>query len=105
MSPRNLRAPRGRAAYGLPFARARPAHRRAPLVLSDELRQDDRRQLDDAVFELLVVSDGAERARLVSFAKRTQQRAAFFDCSEARERQHFAVAPKKRTSQKRQTST
>lgn len=33
-----------------------------PLVLSDELRQDDRNNLDDAVFELLGVSDAAERA-------------------------------------------
>lgn len=31
-----------------------------PFVLSDELRQDDRRDLDDAVFELLGVSDPAE---------------------------------------------
>ncbi len=36
-----------------------------PLVLSEELRQDDRRQLDDAVFELLGVSNAAERAQLV----------------------------------------
>jgi hypothetical protein len=36
-----------------------------PLVLSDELRQDDRRALDDAVFELLGVADPADRARLV----------------------------------------
>jgi len=36
-----------------------------PLVLSDELRQDDRRDLDDAVFELLGVGDAAERAQLV----------------------------------------
>jgi hypothetical protein len=36
-----------------------------PLVLSDELRQEDRRALDDAVFELLGVSDAAERAQLV----------------------------------------
>lgn len=36
-----------------------------PRVLSDELRQDDRRDLDDAVFELLGVSDAAERAQLV----------------------------------------
>lgn len=36
-----------------------------PLVLPDELRQADRRELDDAVFELLGVSDPAERARLV----------------------------------------
>jgi len=38
---------------------------RGPLVLSDELRQRDRRDLDDAVFELLGVTDAAERARLV----------------------------------------
>jgi hypothetical protein len=36
-----------------------------PLVLSDELRTDDRRALDDAVFELLGVGDAAERAQLV----------------------------------------
>lgn len=36
-----------------------------PPALSDELRQDDRRNLDDAVFELLGVRDAAERARLV----------------------------------------
>jgi len=36
-----------------------------PLVLSEELRQDDRRELDDAVFELLGVDDPAERAHLV----------------------------------------
>lgn len=36
-----------------------------PLVLSDELRTDDRRALDDAVFELLGVTDAAERAQLV----------------------------------------
>ncbi len=36
-----------------------------PLVLSDELRQHDRRDLDDAVFELLGVSDAAGRAELV----------------------------------------
>ena len=36
-----------------------------PLLLSDELRRDDRRQLDDAAFELLGVSDAAERAQLV----------------------------------------
>jgi len=36
-----------------------------PLVLSDELRQDDRRDLDDAVFELLGVADASERAQLV----------------------------------------
>ncbi|MBL8880210.1 MAG: hypothetical protein JNG88_13915 [Phycisphaerales bacterium] len=36
-----------------------------PLVLSDELRTDDRRALDNAVFELLGVGDAAERAQLV----------------------------------------
>lgn len=36
-----------------------------PLVLSDELRQEDRRDLDDAVFELLGVSSADERAQLV----------------------------------------
>lgn len=36
-----------------------------PLVLSDELRQDDRRALDDAVFELLGVGHPAERPELV----------------------------------------
>lgn len=36
-----------------------------PLVLSDELRQDDRPALDDAVFELLGVGDPTERAQLV----------------------------------------
>jgi methylase of polypeptide subunit release factors len=36
-----------------------------PLVLSDELRQADRRALDDAVFELLGVVDPGERAQLV----------------------------------------
>jgi hypothetical protein len=36
-----------------------------PLVLSDELQQPDRHALDDAVFELLGVSDPAERATLV----------------------------------------
>jgi len=36
-----------------------------PLVLPDELRQDDRRDLDDAVFELLGVRDAAERAQIV----------------------------------------
>ncbi|RIK73936.1 MAG: hypothetical protein DCC68_24030 [Planctomycetota bacterium] len=36
-----------------------------PLVLSDELREADRRALDDAVFELLGVTKAAERARLV----------------------------------------
>ena len=36
-----------------------------PLVLSDELRQPDRRALDDAVFELLGVSDPKERDTLI----------------------------------------
>ncbi len=36
-----------------------------PLVLSDELRQSDRRDLDDAVFELLGVTNATERRRLV----------------------------------------
>ncbi len=36
-----------------------------PLVLSDELRQPDRRELDDAVFELLGVSDPKERDELI----------------------------------------
>ena len=36
-----------------------------PLVLSDELRQPDRRALDDAVFELLGVSDAHEREALI----------------------------------------
>jgi len=36
-----------------------------PLVLSDELRQEDRRALDNAVFEVLGVTDATERARLV----------------------------------------
>jgi len=36
-----------------------------PLVLSDELRQNDRRALDDAVFELLGVTKATERAQLV----------------------------------------
>jgi methylase of polypeptide subunit release factors len=36
-----------------------------PPALSDELRQDDRRDLDDAVFELLGVGDATERAQLV----------------------------------------
>jgi len=36
-----------------------------PLVLADELQQADRRDLDDAVFELLGVSDPAERDALV----------------------------------------
>ncbi len=37
----------------------------APPVLSEELRQDDRRDLDDAGFELLGVRDPTERAQLV----------------------------------------
>ena len=36
-----------------------------PLVLSHELRQPDRRDLDDAVFELLGVSDPNERDELI----------------------------------------
>lgn len=36
-----------------------------PLVLSDELRQPDRRALDDAVFDLLGVSDPGERSQLI----------------------------------------
>jgi hypothetical protein len=36
-----------------------------PLVLSDELRQPDRRALDDAVLELLGVSDPKERGTLI----------------------------------------
>lgn len=36
-----------------------------PLRLSDELRQPDRRELDDAVFELLGVTSARERERLV----------------------------------------
>lgn len=36
-----------------------------PLVLSDELHQRDRRDLDDAVFELLGVSDPKERDELI----------------------------------------
>jgi hypothetical protein len=36
-----------------------------PLVLSDELRQPDRRALDDAVFQLLGVSDPKERDTLI----------------------------------------
>ena len=35
-----------------------------PLVLPEELRQPDRRELDDAVFEMLGVSDSAERSDL-----------------------------------------
>lgn len=37
-----------------------------PLVLSDELRQDDRRALDDAVFEVLGVRDADRRRYLVT---------------------------------------
>jgi hypothetical protein len=36
-----------------------------PPVLSDELRQEDRRELDDAVFELLGVDGAVERMQLV----------------------------------------
>jgi len=36
-----------------------------PLVLSHELQQPDRRRLDDAVFELLGVSDPKEREQLI----------------------------------------
>ncbi len=36
-----------------------------PLVLPEELRQSDRRELDDAVFELLGVTDASHRERLV----------------------------------------
>jgi hypothetical protein len=36
-----------------------------PIVLPDELQQPDRRALDDAVFELLGVSDAAERGTLI----------------------------------------
>ncbi len=36
-----------------------------PLVLSQELRQPDRRELDDAVFELLGVADADERSGLI----------------------------------------
>ncbi len=36
-----------------------------PLVLSEELRQADRRELDDAVFELLGVTDAGQRKQLV----------------------------------------
>jgi hypothetical protein len=36
-----------------------------PLVLSEELRQADRRELDDAVLELLGVSDAQEREALI----------------------------------------
>jgi hypothetical protein len=36
-----------------------------PLVLAEELQQQDRRELDDAVFELLGVADAAERSDLI----------------------------------------
>jgi methylase of polypeptide subunit release factors len=36
-----------------------------PVALSTELRQSDRRELDDAVFELLGVGDAAERNQLI----------------------------------------
>ena len=36
-----------------------------PLVLPEELRQPDRRELDDAVFEMLGVSDPGERSELI----------------------------------------
>jgi hypothetical protein len=36
-----------------------------PVELSEELRQADRRQLDDAVFELIGIEDPDERARLI----------------------------------------
>lgn len=36
-----------------------------PIQLSDELRRPDRRELDDAVFELLGVADAGERAALI----------------------------------------
>ncbi len=36
----------------------------SPLVLSEELRQSDRRELDDAVFELLGVTDAGQRRQL-----------------------------------------
>ena len=36
-----------------------------PSVLPDELRQPDRRELDDAVFEMLGVSDSGERSELI----------------------------------------
>jgi hypothetical protein len=36
-----------------------------PLVLSEELQQPDRRELDDAVFEMLGVKDAAERTKLI----------------------------------------
>ena len=36
-----------------------------PLVLPEELQQPDRRELDDAVFEMLGVSDSGERSELI----------------------------------------
>ena len=36
-----------------------------PVVLAEELRQPDRRELDDAVFEMLGVSDSRERSELI----------------------------------------
>ena len=36
-----------------------------PLVLPEELQQPDRRELDDAVFEMLGVSDSAARSELI----------------------------------------
>jgi len=36
-----------------------------PITLPDELQQADRRELDDAVFELLGVADATERSRLI----------------------------------------
>lgn len=36
-----------------------------PITLPDELAQPDRRELDDAVFDLLGVSDATERSRLI----------------------------------------
>jgi len=36
-----------------------------PITLPHELTQSDRRELDDAVFELLGVSDSKERSRLI----------------------------------------
>jgi Eco57I restriction-modification methylase len=36
-----------------------------PLILSSELRQDDRRALDDAIFELFGVRDSSERSQFV----------------------------------------
>jgi type I restriction-modification system DNA methylase subunit len=47
-----------------------------PLALSEELRQQDRRDLDDAVFELLGVSEEADRRALVE--RLHQETAAHF---------------------------